>query len=691
MKEIEFLLNNGFKIFKLEPNSVVPLRGSRGFYDAKDNWSLQDLDEQNLGIRCGREGNNLIVLDVEARNNGLENLKKWEKEFGKLPDTVTAKTKRGGLHFYFTGDAIARNCSERLGADLKSGGGYVVLPPSKTPLGAYEWVKPPEQFHIAPIPQWVLDLFDADPKKQKTFVDDYVPETEHDDSDVSEVTARFYLDYVDFDSGYDAWLRVGMALHSLKTYWAFELWDEWSAKGEKYKAGECFKKWQTFDNKSQNKVTFGTIVHLAKEAMEEDFKQISKMFLFSKNPVKVETKEFPFPEPQHGLLKDIYFELLNNACFIPQKSFALATAISILSGIMQKTVKIPAASKLVFYNILIGHPSCGKNDYLSAATSILGQVEPRLLANEVRSDQALKKMLNEFPCRVMIKDEILGSVERAFSKKNNDSITSAIFELYLRLWSRLEVLEGSVTKNKEMCIEETFEPRFSIVGASNPNMLETILENKAVIDSGYLSRFDLWFEDKNAMPNSVSFRNLSFSKELIDKLKNLWKLLCQKSKDKEPLEVSFTKEVEVEFLKRQNDIFTKYKSDDPNASIFRRSNEKALRIASLHAAGRGNAEIALDDWCFAVSVCNFQIKSWAEYFEQDLITTEYNEIIEKIINFLKKNNSVTVSLMVNRIRSLQKFKDHDVYTILRTAALRNSRMSLICADKKIIRVEYLQT
>lgn len=61
---------------------------------------------------------------------------------------------------------------------------------------------------------------------------------------------------------YQEWLSVGMALKD-EGYTA-SVWDAWSQRDpERYKPGECYRKWDTFEG-SANPVTAGTIVALAK-------------------------------------------------------------------------------------------------------------------------------------------------------------------------------------------------------------------------------------------------------------------------------------------------------------------------------------------------------------------------------------------------------------------------------------------
>jgi hypothetical protein len=99
----------------------------------------------------------LVVLDVDAPI-GLESLLDLEHEHGRLPGTASVTTPRGGEHRYFRHPGGRVPCSAGLiatGIDLRADGGYVILPPSRSPAGRYEVeVEAP----LAPMPEWLLTL-----------------------------------------------------------------------------------------------------------------------------------------------------------------------------------------------------------------------------------------------------------------------------------------------------------------------------------------------------------------------------------------------------------------------------------------------------------------------------------------------------------------------------------------------------
>lgn len=62
---------------------------------------------------------------------------------------------------------------------------------------------------------------------------------------------------------YQTWINVGMALKQ-EGYTAMD-WDNWSQSDTRYKKGECFAKWDTFQGNGLGTVTGATITQLAKD------------------------------------------------------------------------------------------------------------------------------------------------------------------------------------------------------------------------------------------------------------------------------------------------------------------------------------------------------------------------------------------------------------------------------------------
>ncbi|MBZ9755270.1 bifunctional DNA primase/polymerase [Mesorhizobium sp. ESP6-5] len=97
----------------------------------------------NIGIATGAQSG-VVVLDVDHKNGGMESLERLRQEI-ELPETLTAKSGSGGLHFYYRYplDEDVRNSAGKLGPglDIRGEGGFIVAPPSMHACGqTYEWV-----------------------------------------------------------------------------------------------------------------------------------------------------------------------------------------------------------------------------------------------------------------------------------------------------------------------------------------------------------------------------------------------------------------------------------------------------------------------------------------------------------------------------------------------------------------------
>lgn len=138
----------GMAVFPVSRDKI-PLT-KRGFKDASKsekvirNW-WQKKPYANIAIATGQVSGGIIVIDIDIDEDkgvfGDESLREWEKEHGKLPDTWTAITGRGGYHYYYRTDQEVHNATNLYpGIDVRGDGGYVVIPPSVHNNGrTYEW------------------------------------------------------------------------------------------------------------------------------------------------------------------------------------------------------------------------------------------------------------------------------------------------------------------------------------------------------------------------------------------------------------------------------------------------------------------------------------------------------------------------------------------------------------------------
>ena len=151
------------------PNCTSPAKHpllTNGVYGATTDeqvirgwWS--EASDANVGIAAG---NGLLVLDVDAKHEGLTSLAQLEAQHGPMPTTPTVATGGGGKHYYFRqpeGSKATNRAGIAPGIDVRSDNGYVVAPPSLHASGRrYEWLVSPDT-PLAEPPAWLMELLGA--------------------------------------------------------------------------------------------------------------------------------------------------------------------------------------------------------------------------------------------------------------------------------------------------------------------------------------------------------------------------------------------------------------------------------------------------------------------------------------------------------------------------------------------------
>lgn len=229
------------------------------------------------GLRLGRISGGIVAIDFDGQSA-------WDLALhlsnGDLPDTVSFTSNRPGRHQrlyqipeeYWEAIATHKLKTGVIGEDgskeqleFRWSGCQSVLPPSKHPsTGEYSWINSPQDIEVAIAPMWVIEKMlpeeTPEPASRQS-----APLRLPNSSDWTDIDwALSYLNALSAyrADDYDDWLAVGMALHSIDDSLLSE-WDAWSRQSNKYKPGDCDKKWKSFS--SSGKVSIGTLGQMAKQ------------------------------------------------------------------------------------------------------------------------------------------------------------------------------------------------------------------------------------------------------------------------------------------------------------------------------------------------------------------------------------------------------------------------------------------
>jgi Bifunctional DNA primase/polymerase, N-terminal len=153
------LAARGLRLHPCVPRAKTPLLRDWPILASCDadiirGWAAEH-SECNWGLACG-PGSNVWVLDVDG-DQGKAALRRLIEQHGKLPETLTSRTGKGGHLFWSYPQSTIRNSASKVGGglDVRGDGGYVLVPPSVHPSGrVYEWVDP--TVPVAEAPEWLV-------------------------------------------------------------------------------------------------------------------------------------------------------------------------------------------------------------------------------------------------------------------------------------------------------------------------------------------------------------------------------------------------------------------------------------------------------------------------------------------------------------------------------------------------------
>jgi hypothetical protein len=110
-----------------------------------EEW-VEKNPKMNLAIVTGKVSG-IVVIDIEKGGDS-----------SGYPSTVTAKTGGGGVHLYYKhpGYEVPSGTRVRELTDIRGDGGCIIVPPSVSYKGEYEWVISPDDSDFSDLPDWVL-------------------------------------------------------------------------------------------------------------------------------------------------------------------------------------------------------------------------------------------------------------------------------------------------------------------------------------------------------------------------------------------------------------------------------------------------------------------------------------------------------------------------------------------------------
>ncbi len=162
-------LSLGWRCIPINPEDKSALvkwkTGTKGTVDQLKEWWTQ-WPNAMVAVLTG-PASGLLVVDVDTveggHQDGMATLRALQAQYGPLNGTLEARTPSGGIHLYYAWPDLEESVTIPTkanalgpGVDIKSRGGYVILPPSIRADGKpYEWV---DESEVVEIPNdWLVE------------------------------------------------------------------------------------------------------------------------------------------------------------------------------------------------------------------------------------------------------------------------------------------------------------------------------------------------------------------------------------------------------------------------------------------------------------------------------------------------------------------------------------------------------
>lgn len=221
-------------------------------------WST--LDETNFKAQLSMShngfailtGKRYIVIDYDTKHSPPQEI------HDILSSNCSAiEATPGGYHFWFLNDTRTAHFSSvtdaywknqrTKGIDIRANGGICYTAPSRYrgpdgSLKTYKWVKGNLGTATEIPPELLANIhYTASEVEDDTFTFTLTQDVAVESSEITTILNSLSQERVD---SYDGWIRVGMALKN--SGYDVALWDEWSKRSAKYRAGACREKWNSF-------------------------------------------------------------------------------------------------------------------------------------------------------------------------------------------------------------------------------------------------------------------------------------------------------------------------------------------------------------------------------------------------------------------------------------------------------------
>lgn len=443
--------------------------------------------DTGYGVLCS----DLIVIDVDARNGGLESYERLCKVVPSITQCsyiVASGSGGGSKHLYFKkpkdlDHKLSSHLDDYKGIDFKVSG-YVVGEGSQHISGNKYVAICGEPSDIEEAPKDLVALL------KKIEIEPYDGDlTELDNQGIAELLEYIPTSQID---GYEEWIKVGMAIYTASNGRAFAEWDNWNKTSIHYDREGLIVKWRSF-NARESDYKLGTLIQMAQRngytipLKMDNLADIECNIDWSKPRKKsIDLKNPPF-------LAGEITKWINSRSLYPRENLAVGASIQLIASAMGLNYRgyLNCTSNMIMFGI--AGSGTGKESIIQSFDLMLsnaGLIEARHGA--IISEQEIVRNLIDHQASFYLIDEI-GEVLNKMQKAKKSGGTS-----------HLEGVIGTL-----MSVYSKSNGIYAISNTHKKKFLDDLYKRKAKIDKK--------IEENEATPNDKN--SLNIIQKQIDSLK----------------------------------------------------------------------------------------------------------------------------------------------------------------------------
>lgn len=364
--------------------------------------------------------------------------------------------------------------------------------------------------------------------------------------------------------------------------------------------------------------------------------------------------------PQDGLIRWIY-EYYKVVSQFPSPVMGMATALSFCETIFGRRITSQTDLRTNDYNVVMAPTGSGKEaceatiQKLFAATGFDLTHPP-----DVQSGNGLLSMINTKPCGIWVCDEFGKTLESLLDKRSNQHLKQIATHL-LKLYGKASTNYGGAAHSAG-AKNHTKQPHLCVLGLTTPKVFSTITADQ--VDDGLFGRLAFFVcQDR---PKMVISKQEPPSEVLVEQVKKWiqWEPKGGNIADApRPVLLAMTAEAFERWTDHSGKIREKMDSEgELRAGVWCRTAARTMKLAMVHRAARLREDPGTTEWSlikvekqdieWAVLLSNFLTRTSCNLLLEDVVDNQQAAAMDKILKILRDNEAIEARKLH---RACQKF------------------------------------